>query len=85
VVTEGAAEAERLLDFPKMTISTLISLEYLWRKLRDTNALPPRSLNEFRFWLQRYGACAEVIYPSSLRQLHDEEAIALSARYSKAK
>jgi hypothetical protein len=48
-------------------------------------ALPPRSLNEFRFWLQRYGACAEVIYPSSLRQLHDEEAIALSARYSKAK
>ena len=44
-------------------------------------SLPPRSLNEFRFWLQSYGASVEVIAPESLRQIHRENAIALTKRY----
>jgi WYL domain len=44
-------------------------------------SLPPRSLNEFLFWLQRYGDSAEVIYPESLRKLHSEKAIALTKLY----
>jgi hypothetical protein len=44
-------------------------------------SLPPRSLNEFRFWLQSYGASVEVIAPESLRQIHRQNAIALTKRY----
>ena len=44
-------------------------------------SLPPRSLNEFLFWLQSYGSCVEVIYPENLRDRHKEGAIDLFQRY----
>ena len=44
--------------------------------------LPPRSLNEFLFWLQGYGSCVEVIYPESLQKKHKKSAIELSQRYN---
>jgi predicted DNA-binding transcriptional regulator YafY len=43
--------------------------------------LPPRSLNEFLFWLQGYGSYVEVIYPESLRKEHKKGAIELTKRY----
>lgn len=46
-------------------------------------SLPPRSLNEFLFWLQSYGSCVEVIYPNSLREKHKQGAIELTKRYEK--
>lgn len=44
-------------------------------------SLPPRSLNEFFFWLQRYGSCVEVISPQSLREKHKQGSIELAKRY----
>jgi predicted DNA-binding transcriptional regulator YafY len=44
--------------------------------------LPPRSLNEFMIWLQKYGSNVEVIQPALLRQQHLDSALALISRYS---
>jgi predicted DNA-binding transcriptional regulator YafY len=46
-------------------------------------SLPPRSFNEFFFWVQKYGANVEVIYPYELRQRHLEAALALINQYRK--
>lgn len=45
-------------------------------------SLPPRSLNEFFFWLQGYGSCVEVISPQSLREKHKQSSIELAKRYA---
>lgn len=57
------------------TNNEVLSLDYFI-------GLPQRSLREFLFWLQRYGDDVEVIYPDHLQQLHYENAIALTKRYS---
>lgn len=46
-----------------------------------TIALPPRSLNEFLFWVYRYMDKAQVISPSSLVKKHQEAASNLVARF----
>jgi predicted DNA-binding transcriptional regulator YafY len=43
--------------------------------------LPPRSLNEFSIWLQRYGANVQVISPPELKEQHHQMALSLLARY----
>lgn len=43
--------------------------------------LPPRSLNEFGIWVQRYGDKAQVLEPPSLVEEHRKKAIALAQRY----
>ena len=43
--------------------------------------LPPRSLDEFSIWVQKYGDKAEVLEPSSLVERHRQTAIALARRY----
>jgi len=44
-------------------------------------SLPPRSLNEFLYWLQGYGSCVEVISPETLKEKHQQGAIELFQRY----
>lgn len=46
-------------------------------------SLPARSLNEFLFWLQRYGDGVEVIYPENLREKHHKNSINLTKLYEK--
>lgn len=43
--------------------------------------LPPRSLNEFRFWLQRYSDSVIVLSPLELRNNHYQAALSLTQRY----
>jgi predicted DNA-binding transcriptional regulator YafY len=43
--------------------------------------LPPRSLDEFSFWVQRYGDKALVMEPAILKERHRQGAIALARRY----
>ena len=45
-------------------------------------SLPPRSLNEFSFWLHRYSYNAQVISPPELVEKHRQAAEALIKRYS---
>jgi len=45
-------------------------------------SLPPRSLNEFSFWLHRYSYNAQVISPPELVEQHRQAAEALVKRYS---
>lgn len=44
-------------------------------------ALPMRSLDEFRFWLNRYGEYVQVLSPSELVEQHKRSALALVSRY----
>lgn len=46
-----------------------------------TVELPPRSLSEFRIWLQRYGDKVQILSPPELAQDHYQAAIALVQRY----
>jgi predicted DNA-binding transcriptional regulator YafY len=43
--------------------------------------LPPRSLQEFSWWVCRQMENAEVLEPDFLRQQHYQAALALVARY----
>lgn len=43
--------------------------------------LPPRSLDEFSIWVQRYGDKAQVMEPPYLVEKHRNQAIALAKRY----
>jgi predicted DNA-binding transcriptional regulator YafY len=47
--------------------------------------LPPRSLDEFSIWVQRYGDRAQVLSPPELVEKHRQIALALARRYSHAK
>ncbi|RMF25722.1 MAG: WYL domain-containing protein [Cyanobacteria bacterium J083] len=44
-------------------------------------SLPPRSLNEFSIWVQRYADKAQVLSPPELVQKHRQIAMALANRY----
>ena len=43
--------------------------------------LPPRSLSEFEFWLNRYSDSVIVLSPSDLRDKHHQAALHLVQRY----
>jgi len=43
--------------------------------------LPPRSVNEFLFWVQSYGSYVEIISPQYLREKHQKGAMELTKRY----
>lgn len=47
--------------------------------------LPPRSLGEFSFWLQRYGDKAIVLAPLELQERHRQSAGDLARRYEALK
>ncbi|MEY3826625.1 MAG: hypothetical protein RLZZ148_1442 [Cyanobacteriota bacterium] len=44
--------------------------------------LPPRSLDEFGIWVQRYADKAQILLPSELAQSHYQNALALIERYN---
>jgi hypothetical protein len=44
--------------------------------------LPPRSLDEFGIWVQRYVDKAQILLPSELAQSHYQNALALIERYN---
>ncbi|WP_069789442.1 helix-turn-helix transcriptional regulator (plasmid) [Cyanobacterium sp. IPPAS B-1200] len=46
-------------------------------------SLPPRSLNEFLYWLQKYSSSVEVVHPQHLRKRHEQGALQLYQRYQK--
>jgi predicted DNA-binding transcriptional regulator YafY len=47
--------------------------------------LPPRSLDEFSIWVQRYGDRARVLSPSQLVEKHRQAALNLVDRYAQGK
>ena len=69
--------AEGELRHPKQVIEK--HQDYLDYSIK----LPPRSLPEFRFWLNRYGDNVIVLSPSSLREQHCQTALSLWEKYQK--